>query len=583
MDSSSALLQLPDELLDCVISQLATPADTVHFGQACKRAHSLVSASLVWRRHCLTTWQYWDHRHDLPAKLAQPPFHTDWLQLYGARVQIDRAAARLFEALLLTQQNRVQRMQKIAAEGKDVQDLLLKLKDETPDEAEDVLAKRWHAEAILGIIHRTTGLDLWRRVTLDEDVTLEEALCGYDMFLLAVDRTELIEDVKTELDRIATCIRDTTIDFDQLPIRQKAIRIAQYLLTEGLVGNPDAANYHALQNNFLSIALFDEPHTSLPLQSVAIYCAVARRLGLDAKPSNVPGHVLAVVTAPPGQRLDGGPESTRAGPERMHMDPWRQSEEITSDELTLRLLQTGIPPYRHAEFISGADTLEMGIRTARNLLRSVESARFGAPSPLDAVAAQYGAGWSMFILGDRNPALATLRRRQCLHFLVEQVQTNFPQDSALVTHKVLPMLEDEAEYDRVSEAMERLREEDRGERTQKPRGAQESGVRYQIGHYFQHKRFGYRGFIVGWDTHCAAGPAWILSMGVDDLPRGREQPFYNIRGDDRSSRYVAEENIEILNERPEQGLLRLAGRFFKRWDEDEKRFVSNICDEYPDN
>ncbi|ROW01296.1 hypothetical protein VMCG_05921 [Cytospora schulzeri] len=582
MESSPALLQLPDELIDCIISQLATPADTAHFGLTCKHTQSLVSASLVWRRHCLATWKYWASRHDLPAKLAQPPLHTDWRQLYVKRIRIDREAAGLFESLLLTQQNRVQRMQGIAAKGNDVQDLLLKLKDETPDEAEDVLARRWHAEAILGMVHRRRAVDIWRRLTLDEDVSFEEALCGFDLFLLAVDRTDLVEDVKTELDRIATCVRDTTTEFDDLSIRQKAIHIAEYLISEGLVGNPDTANYHALQNNFLSIALFNEPHTSLPLQSVAIYCAVANRLGLDAKPSNVPGHVIAVVTAPAGQTLDGL-ETSSDSAERMHMDPWRQTQEVTPDELGLRLLQAGIPPYRHDEFISGADTLEMVLRTSRNMLRSVENARFGAPSQLDIEAAQYSSLWSMFALGDRNPALATARRRQCLHFLIEQVQLYYPQDSALFTENVLPLLEDEAEYDNVSEVVARMADEDRGQRTQKPRGADESGVQYRIGHYFQHKRFGYRGFIVGWDTHCAAGPAWIMRMGVDELPRGRGQPFYNIVADDRSSRYVAEENIELLDEQPPQELLRLAGRFFKRWDGAGKKFVSNISDEYPDD
>lgn len=31
------------------------------------------------------------------------------------------------------------------------------------------------------------------------------------------------------------------------------------------------------------------------------------------------------------------------------------------------------------------------------------------------------------------------------------------------------------------------------------------------------------------------------------------------------------------------GLLRLAGRYFKRWDENEERFVSNLRDQYPDD
>ncbi|KUI55673.1 F-box only protein 21 [Cytospora mali] len=583
MKSLPSLLQLPDELLDCIISQLVTPTDTVYFGLTCRRTHNLVRASLVWRRHCLSTWQYWTPRHDLPAKLAQPPLHTDWRQLCTERIRIDRKAAGLFEALLLSQQHRTQRMQEIAAGGRDVQDLLLRLKDGTPDEAEDVLARRWHAEAILGMVHRTAATATWRRLQRDREVSLEEALCAFDMFLLAADRVELVGDVKAELDRIAECVRGTADVFEELSTRQRALRIAEYLVSEGLVGNPDTANYHALRNNFISIALFSEEHTSLPLQSVAIYCAVAKRLGVDARPSNVPGHVLAVVTAPLGQSLDGGPKDASDDLERMHMDPWRQTQEITSDELSLRLLHAGIPPYQHSIFISGADTLEMILRTSRNILRSVEGARFGAPSQLDTEAAQYSAAWAMFILGDSNPALATMQRLQCWDFLLEKFHTHFPHDSALVTENMLPMLENLAEHHHVSEVLERMQEEDRVPKAQKRRDANNSGAQFRIGHYFHHKRYGYRGFVVGWDPHCAAGQAWIMRMGVDELPRGREQPFYNIVGEDRSRRYVAEENIERLNERPPQDMLRLGGQFFKRWDDEEGKFVSNICDEYPDD
>jgi F-box protein 21 len=51
--------------------------------------------------------------------------------------------------------------------------------------------------------------------------------------------------------------------------------------------------------------------------------------------------------------------------------------------------------------------------------------------------------------------------------------------------------------------------------------------------------------------------------------------------DDKSVRYVAEENITVLSDAPTQNLLDLAGRYFKRWDDEEKVFVSNIRDEYP--
>jgi F-box protein 21 len=39
----------------------------------------------------------------------------------------------------------------------------------------------------------------------------------------------------------------------------------------------------------------------------------------------------------------------------------------------------------------------------------------------------------------------------------------------------------------------------------------------------------------------------------------------------------------VLEEEPSAQLLKLAGRYFKRWDTEDKVFVSNIKDEYPDD
>lgn len=56
--------------------------------------------------------------------------------------------------------------------------------------------------------------------------------------------------------------------------------------------------------------------------------------------------------------------------------------------------------------------------------------------------------------------------------------------------------------------------------------------------------------------------------------------------EDKSVRYVAEENIKLIKPRtgelPEM-LMAIAGKHFKRWDEESRTFVSNIKDEYPDD
>jgi F-box protein 21 len=54
---------------------------------------------------------------------------------------------------------------------------------------------------------------------------------------------------------------------------------------------------------------------------------------------------------------------------------------------------------------------------------------------------------------------------------------------------------------------------------------------------------------------------------------------------DKSVRYVAEENIEPVSNdtEPSEAMMRLAGRHFKRWNNDARLFVSNVRDEYPDD
>lgn len=56
--------------------------------------------------------------------------------------------------------------------------------------------------------------------------------------------------------------------------------------------------------------------------------------------------------------------------------------------------------------------------------------------------------------------------------------------------------------------------------------------------------------------------------------------------EDKSVRYVAEENIEIIQPNITElspAFVAVAGKHFKRWDEESRTFVSNIKDEYPDD
>ncbi|KAE9984302.1 hypothetical protein EG327_005063 [Venturia inaequalis] len=62
-----------------------------------------------------------------------------------------------------------------------------------------------------------------------------------------------------------------------------------------------------------------------------------------------------------------------------------------------------------------------------------------------------------------------------------------------------------------------------------------------------------------------------------------DKAFYASLVNEKSTRYVAQQNITPVNDEPSEALRQLAGRYFKRWDRVTKRFVSNIKDEYPDD
>ena len=69
-----------------------------------------------------------------------------------------------------------------------------------------------------------------------------------------------------------------------------------------------------------------------------------------------------------------------------------------------------------------------------------------------------------------------------------------------------------------------------------------------LGQVILHRKYGYRGVVVGHDPSCQQDEAWCTQMGVDKLPRGRLQPFYHVLVDQRDREgsqitYVAEENV----------------------------------------
>ena len=76
-------------------------------------------------------------------------------------------------------------------------------------------------------------------------------------------------------------------------------------------------------------------------------------------------------------------------------------------------------------------------------------------------------------------------------------------------------------------------------------------VKFCCGEQVRHRKYGYRGVVVGWDCTCTANEDWVGIMGVRNLKSGTEQPFYHVLVDvrdrtDAQTTYAAQENLEQL-------------------------------------
>lgn len=102
---------------------------------------------------------------------------------------------------------------------------------------------------------------------------------------------------------------------------------------------------------------------------------------------------------------------------------------------------------------------------------------------------------------------------------------------------------------------------------------------FDVGQCLLHRRYNYRGAIVGFDRTCQQSEAWIRSMNVDTLKYGRNQPFYHVLPDTRDRpgaqlTYVAQENI--LPDTPSEPLQHpMVSEMFDEFDAANGRFVPN--------
>ncbi|PCH02284.1 Fatty acid hydroxylase [Penicillium occitanis (nom. inval.)] len=559
----ATLDDLPDEILHLILHH-SEPAQCLALERTCRRFRGVTNEPILWRHYCQSRFQYWDAKHNIDDKLRQTPSTVGWKELYAERYFTDWITTKVLDDILSSQSGRINKAQIIIDHGYDVKDTLLRHARASTD-LDDYLARRYYSNAMLGCLQRNIAIPLWANLRENgKDVSLERALGGFDLFVPQC-RIDSLEEIRDMLDTIASNILQRNPDIQSLTPRQRALYIASYLLLNNYTGIRAGREYHNLEHNFLGLALRDQGHNSLPPISATIYCAIAQRFGLNAQPCGFPFHVLVIILPAVGFNMDGKETTDDSPGSPMYMDPWRSNIEVPVTDLQRQLNMYGTQAVGQSQFLGKTSMSDIVWRCGKNILNSLQDVQED-PNVLDTESARYAGLWSL-MLTTPDSRFNEVRRR--LPWFMELFFKEFPWDISLVEQYVLSRLRDSIEVGHVSEGLRVMRTVDEMAKTVHPRGPEHQKVKYRVGQVFIHRRYDYQAIITGWDAECDAGEEWMRRMGIDQLQAGRKQSFYHALVEDRSIRYVAEENIQIITPTMSDlssRLLAIAGKHFKRFE-----------------
>ncbi|KAK3320066.1 hypothetical protein B0T19DRAFT_433759 [Cercophora scortea] len=624
-----SLNDCPDEIIRHILSYVSPEDNLASFQRLSRRFHHTGNESLLWKYYCRTSFKYWNPEHQIREKLAAPAATVAWRDLWFTRKRINVRVAEHLRGVLVSKVGQLRKLQQICRVGCDAKDYLLE-QCHVDESAEDILARRYYATSALDSINRGIAVDVWARYQGNPLSArgLDRALGAFDMFVLH-DQPQDLDYILHTLDVLTEEFQHEHPTLDDMTTRQKALSLVRWLRARNLTGmdNPDRG-YRNLRNCLIGHALSEEPHSSLPIISSAIFCCIAERLGMTSQCAAFPSHVHASVFAPPGLTLDGAEEETpNAELEIMYLDPFGSDNEVTLVDLRSRLVEFG--------WTQGTDVFQQASpvpiivgRTAQNIKAAHSRAQFledydpiaielkqlraGHPD-LNLEAANYGAMWAELLM--RQPTSPHWDIN--LDSFLNRFALSWAEDAWIVERYLVPLYDQfiasqqiprpRAGWENVREILGMLRNLDNRHPTVNRRYTEDirRRVHFRIGQVFRHKRYEYVGIINGWaatGTSSLPAPHHVDETSEAETPindpvlspnlvNGRishlrqAKTYYTCLRPTVDRLRVAQDNIEIITDASliPDALMYLAGKFFKRFDKETCTFVSNITEYYPDD
>ncbi|KGQ10633.1 hypothetical protein BB8028_0002g09780 [Beauveria bassiana] len=593
---------LPDDIIEQVF-QYASPLDNLDSLQrVSRRVQQLASQPLLWRYHCFATFQYWQPEHELELLRDRNASATNWKALFLTRQKQNASIGRIFDRVIATRADRIAGMRQICQYGYDAKDFLLEKCHISYDDP-NVLAVRHYAGAILGSIHRSIAVHQWFQVSnsrqsdpLNMRVSLEHSLAAFDLFVLHDQRGDLTETSQL-LDTYARLFMRHQPQWDELSTRQKALTLNRWIRENNLAGLDDQRHdYRNLRNCFIGQALRGSKHESIPIISCAIYCCIAERIGLRAECFLAPICVHVVVTAPPGNDLDMNPSQDE---HQMYLDPFATNGEVPIDKLQHLVSHADMTV---ASLRNSGTVFAITSRTAHNIEAShAAGSRRADPlslskllhghSAVNRQLALYATRWALLILQVPYTRRYQDRRIQ----LLGHIMRDWPEDEWIMSKYVLAQSQRAGTPDHgwglrgmFVRRLDPMQTDPFQDELTADRVAP-----FRLGQIFVHKRYQWLGAIVGfyevppaswdlesWGNFDAASEGDSATQSNTDRRR-----FYvkTIAASSTDEQVIAPGNLRVISDesRVTGGMFPLAGKYFKRFDREKCRFISNIDEEYP--
>jgi F-box protein 21 len=532
------LENLPVEIISRIFTILHLDS-LLNVGRTCRHLRSCYNQEIIWKQLC-SRYQFWD---------SNPTISYDtWQELYIARFKKDRIVDSIIDSCIQDSDlsSNVAHFQRlyndIAQEAKD----RLFHHMRAPDDAPDVLARRWWANELLLFLHRAEAMkDLFRVLFHAEPFAEENVLTAFDMLI----RRDCLVDqacVSYGLDEIVDEFKVEYPRFGEYNTRDLALKIAQFMtISKNFHAPSSGLDYYEPANNFISYCLTDPEHGGLQITHSSIYCAIARRLGLDAKVIGPPESVMAIVYTPYGKSLDGKNLSKTSGREKIYVDPYRDDawERSEADINRLISLVDRIPDYQVSDRALMLEPMKASnfiIRVGNNLINCLqiresrgpfsplsrpkhdlqESAIFYAITLVDLILKTAAA-----LRGIGDASINPMFRDERVDYgrLPEKMESDQPWDLLLLyelcRNEITPFLQPRLRLFAIPSIPRHPKQRS---------NFKDQLIRYSVGTVFNHRRYGYTGVIVGWDESCAQNIFWQATQNVNQLPGGPNQPFYSV-------------------------------------------------------